>query len=234
MARPRVVRVLAALALTVCAFVALGLLFVPLLLLPLGSTGQVLLAYSLPELGFAAVGVFFVLLIGEDRTFIDFDRPNRMDAVLVTAGTAGLVAFNITMQWVAVQSGFESSTQFTLPAGVGSLELLLGLSIVFLLIVGPTEELFFRGVIQRYLDGALTRKGAYAWTGAIFAAFHLPGVAGTGGGPAQYLLVGGILFVVSWTLSWLYDRSRNLLVPILTHGCYNILVFASLLYGVMP
>lgn len=229
-----VLRVLVALGLTVCAFVALVLMFVPVLLLPVGDAGRLLLVFTFPELAFAAVAILFLIAIGEDRTFVDLDHPNRRDAILVTVGTTALVCLNLGVHWLFTRAGFQTTSQFSPPPGIDTMIALVGLSLIFLLVVGPSEELFFRGVVQRYLHGALSRRGAYAWTSLLFASFHLPGVAGSGGGVPQYVLVGGILFAVSWTLGWLYDRSRNLLVPSLVHSLYNTLVFATLVFGVMP
>lgn len=229
-----VLRVSVAVGLTVCAFVALVLMFVPVLLLPVGDAGRLLLAFTVPELAFAAIAVLFLVVIGEDRTFVDLDYPTLGDAGLVAVGTAALVLLNLGVHWLFATAGFETTSRFSPPPGIDAMVVLVGLALVFLFVVGPSEELFFRGVVQRYLDGALSRRSAYAWTSLLFALFHLPGVAGSGGGLPQYVLVGGILFAVSWTLGWLYDRSRNLLVPSLVHSLYNTVVFATLVFGVMP
>jgi len=221
-------------ALTICAFVALVLMLVPVLLVPVGQTGRLLLTYSIPELGFAAIGLLFLVVIGEDRSFIDIDRPTASDATFTAIASVLLAGFNLLVHWAFATAGFSTASRFSMPSGIDPVLLLAGLSVVLVMIVGPSEELFFRGVVQRYLDEDLSRLGAYAWTSVIFAAFHLPAVAGTDGGLPQYVLVGGILFVVSMSLGWLYDRTRNLLVPAMVHGIYNVLVFASLVFGVMP
>lgn len=234
MSRSSVGRVLVSSALTVCAFVALVLLFVPVLFAPVSPAEQLLLAFSFPELGFAAVALLFLVVIGEDRTFVDFDRPTSSDIRIVVGLTIALVLLNLGVHWLFARAGFETTSQFSAPPGVDAMVVLAGLSLIFILIVGPSEELFFRGVVQRYLAGSLTRRGAYAWTSVLFAGFHLPGVTGAGGGLPQYALVGGVLLVVSWALGWVYDRTRNILVPALVHGLYNTLVFASLVFGVMP
>lgn len=234
MYRSPVFRVLVAGALTVCAFVALVFLVVPVLLAPVGPAGRLLLTYSLPELGFGAIGLLFLVAIGEGRWFLDYDRPSLSDGWFVAIGTGCLVGVNLLVHWGFAVAGFQTTSQFQAPGGIDPMLLVAGLSVSFVLIVGPSEELFFRGVIQRYLSDGLTARGAYAWTSILFAVFHLPGVTGAGGALPQYAMVGGILFVVSWSLCWLYDRTRNLLVPALVHGLYDVLVFASLVYGVMP
>lgn len=234
MSRSRAVSVLVVFALTVCAFVALVLLFIPLLLVPVSAAEQLLLAFSFPELGFAAVALLFLVVIGEDRTFIDLDWPTLSDIQITVVLTLSLVLLNLGIHWLFARAGYETTSQFSAPPGVDAMLVLVGLPLIFIFVVGPSEELFFRGVVQRYLAESLTRRGAYAWTSVLFAGFHLPGVTGSGGGLPQYALVGGILFVVSWTLGWVYDRTRNLLVPALVHGLYNVLVFASLIIGVMP
>lgn len=227
-------RVVVATALTVCAFLALLLLFVPVLLVPVGTAGRLLLTFSIPEIGFAAIGVLFLAVLGEDASFVDLDVPNLSDAWFVVSGTLGLVGFNLLVHGLFARAGFETASRFTAPGDVELTFLVVLLSIVFVVIVGPAEEFFFRGVVQRYLAGSLTRRGAYAWTSLLFAVVHLPTVTVAGGGLPQYAMVGGILFVVSWVLCWLYDRTRNLVVPALVHGCYNVLVFVSLVTGLMP
>lgn len=105
---------------------------------------------------------------------------------------------------------------------------------VALLLVGPAEELLYRGVVQELLVGPLGTGGGVATMAVLFGLVHYPtygasslreidagvalGMAGTTVGGAAF----GVLYVLTGTL----------LVPILVHSLYDAALFADLLPGI--
>ncbi|HYM51517.1 MAG TPA: CPBP family intramembrane glutamic endopeptidase [Candidatus Limnocylindrales bacterium] len=84
------------------------------------------------------------------------------------------------------------------------------------LVIGPSEELFWRGLVQRRLQPPLGRVGAAAVTSAVYGAIHLvsanltlTGAAGVAGG------FWGALFV----------REQRLPALIVSHVAWDIWIF---------
>ena len=110
---------------------------------------------------------------------------------------------------------------------------LLPLAFYFVPVNATLEELFWRGVVLnqlRGLDGAAWTFGV-VWTAVTFAAWHwlvLHLLLRPGWAEATVLgiLAAGVFF------SWLYRRTRSIVVPILWHGLVFdlalIVVFAAI------
>lgn len=86
-----------------------------------------------------------------------------------------------------------------------------------LLIVGPTEELLFRGVIQTRI-----RETFGVWTGttlatALFAVIHVAGYSTLAGGALGV----SVLFVIGIVLALAYEYTGNLVVVAVMHGLFN-------------
>ena len=113
--------------------------------------------------------------------------------------------------------------------GVQNPELLLLLVPLSILLVGPGEELLFRGVVQGVLKQSFGPAGAIVIAAAIFAAIHF--VALSGGVGARLVTI-TILFLPSLVFGTAYERSNNLVVPAMIHGAYNATLFAGLYLAV--
>ncbi|MFB9808419.1 lysostaphin resistance A-like protein [Haladaptatus pallidirubidus] len=90
------------------------------------------------------------------------------------------------------------------------------------LLIGPGEELLYRGVVQERLRESFGRWPAIALASLIFAFVHVFSLQGQDTGIIVYL---GILFVLSPILGAAYEYTRNLVVPALIHGAFNALQF---------
>jgi len=74
-----------------------------------------------------------------------------------------------------------------------------------------TEEVFFRGVIQRGLQRRWRRRPALVVTALIFAGFHLD--------PLRFVL----LFALGLEFGWLYQRTGSVWPGVVAHGINNLL-----------
>jgi membrane protease YdiL (CAAX protease family) len=117
--------------------------------------------------------------------------------------------------------GSEEGTEFTsgfIPANILELILLIAMMI---LVVGPSEEVIFRGFTQRGWDRYLGTKWGLLFTALLFTFFHVIPILV----PIElFLLLFPPYFVISLMLGVLYVwRKENLIACIIGHGLYNAL-----------
>ncbi len=86
-----------------------------------------------------------------------------------------------------------------------------------LLIVGPAEELLFRGVIQTRLRETFGVVAGITLATALFALIHIGGFGTVEGG----LLGVSVLFLVGLVLALAYEYTGNLIVVAVMHGLFN-------------
>jgi len=92
----------------------------------------------------------------------------------------------------------------------------LRIALLMLLVIGPGEELFWRGVIQRYMENRFKPVYAYLLAALFYAGVHIP----TG----NFMLVMAAL-VCGLFWGFLYLRYRSLLLIILSHILWDLAVF---------
>jgi hypothetical protein len=93
---------------------------------------------------------------------------------------------------------------------------------VSLLLVGPIEELLFRGVVQGLLRRSFGVRAGIVLASAFFGLIHWPAVSG---GPMEklaYVAIAGTLGII---LGVLYERTETIVAPALAHGVYNSILF---------
>ncbi|OYR63317.1 CPBP family intramembrane glutamic endopeptidase, partial [Halorubrum ezzemoulense] len=93
------------------------------------------------------------------------------------------------------------------------------------LVIGPCEEILYRGVVQGRLRESLPAAPSIALAAAIFATIHV--MALTGGLSARLTTI-SILFVPSLVFGAVYEYTENLVVPALLHGLHNAVIFTVL------
>ncbi|MFA9516627.1 lysostaphin resistance A-like protein [Halopenitus sp. H-Gu1] len=92
-------------------------------------------------------------------------------------------------------------------------------TITLLVLVGPAEELIFRGVIQRGLRDTLGGWPSILIAGFVFGFGHIDLAATTPGDILWLVALSGLGVI----LGWVYERTDNLVVPALAHGGFNSL-----------
>lgn len=107
-------------------------------------------------------------------------------------------------------------------AGQQNPEVFLLLVPLSFLVVGPGEELVFRGLVQGTLRETLHPARAVVLASALFASIHLFSL--TGEGKLVYI---GVAFVMALVLGAAYEFTGNLTVPAVIHGAYNAVQFAG-------
>ncbi|WP_129112861.1 CPBP family intramembrane glutamic endopeptidase [Halegenticoccus tardaugens] len=162
----------------------------------------------------------------------DFSLPASVPSVrdLLVFVVGYVVAFGLAIVGGIVVSltGSETGTNQAVALGLENPEVLLLLIPASFLLIGPGEEMLFRGVVQGRIREAFGPVAGIAIASAIFAGIHI--FALTGGTPTGNLLSLGVLFFPSVVFGTAYELTDNLVVPSLIHGAYNATLF-SLLYA---
>lgn len=220
--------VVVAVAVTVVGVVLSGLGSLPAFVLGIDSLAGLAVAIVGSGLGFAVAGLVFLLVTGRNLDYLDLELPgSRTQWGIVVGVILGAFAFRTVALLVSFALEVEPSVSPIALVDVPTRTLLLFLIPVFLLVVGPTEELLFRGVIQKYLREVFSPWRAIVGAGLLFGAIHVFALVGsTGLGTAVSLV---IITTVGFAMGWLYERTGSLPAAMLAHGAYNALIAASAL-----
>lgn len=178
-----------------------------------------------------------------------YDRRRISKEILIGLGFAVIGVFIVTLVSVGTELFLElvfgitiiqDSTSLTGEIIPSDLISLIVFSVVIILVIGTSEEVLFRGFMQKGLVRNLGDKWGIIITALIFSLIHLLGIF-------LIALESPFLFVISFLLSftpyfaislilgWLYHwRSENLLAVMITHGVYDVLVvvITYLFYGI--
>ncbi|MFB6254129.1 MAG: lysostaphin resistance A-like protein [Halobacteriaceae archaeon] len=101
-----------------------------------------------------------------------------------------------------------------------------------ILVVGPSEELFFRGIIQNTLREKFSAIPAIILASLMFSPAHFTALIGSF---TAAIVTIAVLLVPSFLFGVAFERTNNLVVPALMHGLYNAtlfgLIYISVVYG---
>jgi membrane protease YdiL (CAAX protease family) len=147
--------------------------------------------------GFRAEGAMWVLALAFGVTL----------AVLPSAWALGHVSA-LAMEWMRIEPVRQqavTSLQSTVEVGP---QIYMGTAAVLLIPVA--EELLFRGVLYPWMKQGLGRRWALWSNAVLFGAVHFN------------MMTFLPLTLLGFILAWLYDRTRNLLGPIVVHSAFNL------------
>lgn len=209
--------------LTVLGVVLSAVLSVPVVLSSIDPVVGFGLAVVLGEAGYAVAAVAFVLLTGRGVDYFDLDPPDGWR--LVALVTAGVFLLRTAVVAGALALNIDPSPPSVVNADLPRETLLAILIPASLLVIGPAEELLFRGTVQKYLRERFTAPVAIAVVGVLFTVVHVFALVNlTAAGAAISL---GVILVVGLAMGWLYERTGSVLAAMVGHGVYNALIFGS-------
>jgi len=209
-----------------------GASFLTAVAISLAGTDAIALTYPMLTVGAAVVTVGFVAValkpLGKDRSWIDLAVPSRRDLAVAVVGLLGLL--------VALQGLSTVISELGLPAIESSVErqaqqsetpeFLLVLVPLSFLAIAPSEELLYRGVVQKYLYDYVSERQAVVAASAIFALVHYGQYADPN--PIRMAVSLATVFILSLGLGYIYLRTDSLTVPILVHGAFNAISFLAM------
>lgn len=198
----------------------------------LGVTVQLLLVELV---GFGVSTWGYLRLRGLSPDYIHVRLPTLRDAGWMGGGTVLVVVLYFAVVSTAVAAGVAMPRSAISLAGEGNPDILILTAALSFVLIGPMEELFFRGVVQETMREVLPSSLAVVLASATFASIHYLTMVGPFVGK---LVVLGSLFVTSLVFGFAYERTRNLLVNAVIHGGYNatLLMLAYLVFrsGLAP
>lgn len=101
---------------------------------------------------------------------------------------------------------------YAFKAGAGPLRI----GLLMALVIGPGEELFWRGLLQRRLQDEIGRRPGFAAAAAVYALVHL------GSGNIMLVLAAAVCGVY-WGL--IYFKTGSMVVNVVSHTAWDLAVF---------
>jgi membrane protease YdiL (CAAX protease family) len=182
------------------------------------------LSIVLQGVGFGiAVAVYMALT--RDLDLLKYRLPTLRDLGWAAGGLVALFVGYLAIAVVVSQLGVDTAENAIVEQGRENPELVLYLIPLAIFVVGPSEELLFRGAIQGVLRRAYAPIPAIVIASALFGVAHVFALSGSGAGVLVYIAV---TFVLGCILGYVYERTANLVVPALIHGVYNAILFSLL------
>jgi hypothetical protein len=200
------------------AFVAAGV--------DLGPVQVIVLSLVLVQgVAFGSVALAYLRFRNLGLAYVGVSLPSVRELVAVVLGyvtaLGAALAGALVISVVGVEAGANQAAEF----GIEHPETLLLLVPASLLLIGPGEELLFRGIVQRRIREAFDPVSGVVLASLLFAAVHF---AALSGGAGARLVSIGVLFLPSLVFGTVYELTENLVVPALVHGSYNATLFGML------
>lgn len=210
--------------------VGLGLRFAGVPLTP--SLSIVLSVVLLQGVAFGSVAYAYARYRDDTARFLTFRWPSLRELGLAFGGWVGALAALIVIGALLQATNAPTASNQIANYGLEHPEVLLLLIPLSFLLVGPGEELLFRGVVQGTLRERFGPVPAVLLASLIFASVHFTSLSGAVAGRVVTIAA---LFVISLFLGALYEYTENLTVPALVHGAYNatqfLILYVSIAYG---
>ncbi|MEF8819317.1 MAG: CPBP family intramembrane glutamic endopeptidase [Haloferacaceae archaeon] len=152
--------------------------------------------------------------------------PGLRDLAAVGLGYGLALGFGIGGAILVSTFGIEAGSNQAAELASRDPSVLLLLIPASFVLIGPGEELLFRGIVQGRLRERFSAPAAVLLASVIFAAVHYVALSGS---PEARLVTVGILVGPALVFGSAYELTENLVVPALIHGAYNATLF-TLLY----
>ncbi|MFC6824118.1 CPBP family intramembrane glutamic endopeptidase [Halopelagius fulvigenes] len=179
--------------------------------------------------GFGGVAAAYLRYRGYGWSWVGVRVPTFRDLVFVAVGFLGAFGLAISASYVVTTLGVQTAQNQAAQTGFENPEVLLILIPAAILIIGPGEELLFRGVVQRRLREVFSPVIAIPFASLIFAAIHYTSLIGA---PSARLVTISVLVLPTLVFGTVYELTDNIVVPALTHGIYNATLFSILYLGI--
>ena len=162
------------------------------------------------------------------RRYLGVRVPSLKEFAVVLGGVVTILTAVIVVSQIVMLIGAQPAENSAAGQAQDAPDLIPFLILGMLFVVGPCEEMLFRGTVQNRL-----REGFSAWlaiplTAVLFAAVHYTALTP---GSGSRLVTIGILLVPSLVFGVIYEYTDNLVVPALTHGLWNSFLLSLIWLG---
>lgn len=171
---------------------------------------------------FGGIAIVYLKVRDLGIDFISFSMPDRRDTLVALGGIIVLLGLLFVLSSIISLLGLQSAQNRVMEIGRHHPGVFLALIPLSFLLIGPGEELLFRGLVQGTLSESLHPARAIILASALFASIHLISLSGDG-----KLVYIGTAFVLALVLGTAYEYTENLVVPVIMHGAYNAVQFAG-------
>lgn len=185
---------------------------------------------QLAGFGVAVAGYF---AIGHHWDVLRLRAPTLRDVGWTVAGVVAILVGAAAVGQLLARLGVNVAQNQVMTVGRENPEFFLYMIPVSLLLVGPFEELVFRGAVQGFLRRTFGVALAVVIASALFGVVHWLALTG-GGSRLSYVAVAATLGLI---LGYVYERTENLVVPSVVHGVYNSVLFGvqyAAVTGLLP
>lgn len=186
------------------------------------TTMQVALGVVLLQgVTFGGIALAYLHYSNRRLDFLNVRVPTLRDGLVAIGGVFGLFAFLVVASQLLTALGVQTATNQISQLGRQSPEIFLLLVPLSYLLIGPGEELLYRGLIQGLFMESFGTVRAIVLASSLFAVVHVFSLSGPG--KLTYILV---VFGLALILGGIYEYTDNLVVPAFIHGTYNAVQFA--------
>lgn len=191
------------------------------------TAGFIVTILLLQGIAFPLTAFAYLRLRGASFGFVDVRFPTLRDVLWVVSGY--ILVFVLVIAVLVLVTTLDAPTASRAnQEALRDAQTLLWLIPLSILVIGPSEELLFRGIIQGRLREAFGPVGAVVLASATFAPAHI--LALTGSIRALAVTI-AILFVPALVFGATYELTDNLVVPAVIHGAYNATIFTIVYLG---
>ncbi|MFC6989495.1 CPBP family intramembrane glutamic endopeptidase [Haloplanus sp. GCM10025708] len=177
---------------------------------------------AIQGVAFGGVALAYLRYRGWGVGALGVRAPDVRELLVVVAGYALAIAAAVVGAVAVSVTGLPVGENQVADVGRADPTAFLWLIPASFLLIGPGEELLFRGVVQGRLRETFAPVSGVALASAVFAAVHF--VALTGGAGGRLVTI-SVLFLPSLVFGAVYELTDNLVVPALVHGAYNATLF---------
>jgi len=178
---------------------------------------------------FGGLALGYLAWRGLDRAgvvaYLGVRRPSLKEIGIVIGSWALILVAITVVSAVIQQLGTETASNQSAELAMQNPAIIPLLIAASFLVIGPSEEILYRGVVQGRLRETLSPAPAILIASAIFAAVHVMALTG---GISGRLTTVAILFFPSLVFGAVYEYTENLVVPALLHGLHNAVIFTIL------
>ncbi|MCX2819922.1 MAG: membrane protease YdiL (CAAX protease family) [Methanobacteriota archaeon] len=181
--------------------------------------------------GLAGTAVAFLWITDRGFGYVRLRKPSLKHLGIAFGSIFAMLAAVVAVTVVIESLGQQAADHATTQQIESDPRLALYMVPLALLVIGPCEELLFRGVIQTKLTESFGTRGGVVVASVVFSAVHVPSYGGLSAGLNQLAITLGVLFSLAIILGAVYEKTDNLAVPIVAHGFYNAVLFGITYIG---